>query len=174
VKLDFETLRTLSEVAVREYGLSGAVQHGASTLTDEAFDQFPKVETCEIHLATNFQNMLYENLPTQLRSSIYDWLRANAAEERKASDSDEQFFYKTRKKALGPFKEKLWGLDQRVQDTLAAAYDRKFRFLFEKLAVTGTRAMTAKHVKPVRIRKEMPGEGVVAVAHAPDDPEAGE
>ena len=36
------------------------------------------------------------------------WLRDNAKDERKATDSDEQFFYKTRKKALGPFKQKLW------------------------------------------------------------------
>ena len=39
VKLDLETLRELSEIARKEYGLSGAVQHGASTLPDDAFRQ---------------------------------------------------------------------------------------------------------------------------------------
>src|SRR5687767_5052491 len=55
VKLDFKTLEALSRVAREEYGLAGAVQHGASTLPDEAFGNFPRVETAEIHLATNFQ-----------------------------------------------------------------------------------------------------------------------
>jgi fructose/tagatose bisphosphate aldolase len=174
VKLDFETLRLLSAVAVREYGLAGAVQHGASTLPDSAFDHFPGVETAEIHLATNFQNMLYDHVPASLRVSVYDWLRTNAADERKSSDSDEQFFYKTRKKALGPFKRQLWDLEPGVAQTLAGVYDGKFGFLFSKLGIGGTRAMVDKYVTPVRVPRPMPHEGMVAVSHAPDDPDAGE
>jgi fructose/tagatose bisphosphate aldolase len=176
VKLDFDTLRELSEVAVREYGLAGAVQHGASTLPDAAFDNFPRVETCEIHLATNFQNMLYDHLPTELRNSIYSWLRVNTADERKASDSDEQFFYKTRKKALGPFKKELWDLDENARTALAAEYDRKFAFLFSKLAIGGTREAVSRQVKPVRVNRPMPGSAgeLRKVAHAPDDADAGE
>src|SRR3954447_13886203 len=60
VKLDFGTLERLGEVA-RSYGLAGAVQHGASTLPNELFHRFPQVETAEIHLATGFQNALYEH-----------------------------------------------------------------------------------------------------------------
>ncbi|MBA2381129.1 MAG: class II fructose-bisphosphate aldolase, partial [Chloroflexi bacterium] len=40
VKLDFEVLRRLGDVA-RARGLAGAVQHGASTLPDELFHRFP-------------------------------------------------------------------------------------------------------------------------------------
>jgi hypothetical protein len=72
------TLERLSRVAREKYGLSGAVQHGASTLPDEAFHNFPKTETAEIHLATNFQNMLYDALPAALRNEVYAWLRENA------------------------------------------------------------------------------------------------
>ena len=101
VSIDFETLRTLSKIARDEYGLSGAVQHGASTLPDSAFHHFPKTETAEIHLATNFQTMLYDNIPDDLRAEIYSWLAENAKDERKPTDTDEQFFYKTRKKRSG-------------------------------------------------------------------------
>jgi fructose/tagatose bisphosphate aldolase len=89
VKLDLDTLERLSKVAREEYGLAGAVQHGASTLPDSAFHNFPKRETAEIHLATNFQNMLFDNVPTELRGEMYEWLRENAKDERKPSDSDE-------------------------------------------------------------------------------------
>ncbi|HKN67479.1 MAG TPA: aldolase, partial [Gemmatimonadaceae bacterium] len=173
-KLDLDTLERLSKVARDDYGLAGAVQHGASTLPDSAFHNFPKRETAEIHLATNFQNMLFDNMPGAIRDEIYGWLRENAKEERKATDSDEQFFYKTRKKALGPFKRRLWDLPDDTKARLAAAYDEKFGFLFEQLAVGGTAAAVQRFVHaPVQHRPE-PSETTVGVAAAPDDADAGE
>jgi fructose-bisphosphate aldolase class II len=174
VKLDLDTLERLSKVAREEYGLAGAVQHGASTLPDSAFHNFPKRETAEIHLATNFQNMLFDHMPGAMRDEIYGWLRENAKDERKATDSDEQFFYKTRKKALGPFKRRLWDLPDETKSRLAAVYDDKFGFLFEQLAVGGTAAAVQRFVHaPVQHRPE-PSETTVGVAAAPDDAEAGE
>jgi len=170
VSLDLQTLEDLSRVAREEYGLSGAVQHGASTLPDGAFNNFPRTETAEIHLATNFQNMLYDHLPPALREDIYGWLQENAKDERKATDSDEQFFYKTRKKALGPFKQRLWGLDAGTKAKLAAAYDAKFGFLFTQLAIGGTRSAVRQTVKPLAIHRPMPGTpGHIVVEAAPDD-----
>ena len=174
VKLDLDTLERLSKVAREEYGLAGAVQHGASTLPDSAFHNFPKRETAEIHLATNFQNMLFDHLPAALRDEIYAWLRENAKDERKATDSDEQFFYKTRKKALGPFKRRFWDLPDDVKARLASAYDQKFGFLFEQLAVAGTAAYVARYVSPPAQHRPVPSEAEVAVVAAPDDADAGE
>lgn len=174
VKLDLDTLETLSKVAREEYGLAGAVQHGASTLPDTAFNNFPKRETCEIHLATNFQNMLYDHLPADLRKTIYDWLEVNAKDERKATDSAEQFFYKTRKKALGPFKQQLWDLPAENRQRLAKAYDEKFEFLFRQLAVQGTAKHVAKYVNAPPQSRPAPTEGMAMAAAAPDDAEAGE
>ena len=174
VKLDLDTLERLSKVAREEYGLAGAVQHGASTLPDSAFHNFPKRETAEIHLATNFQNMLFDNMPTALRDEIYAWLRDNAKDERKSSDSDEQFFYKTRKKALGPFKRRFWDLPDEYKSRIAAAYDEKFGFLFEQLAVGGPAAAVAKFVHAPEEHRPEPSEATVGVAAAPDDAEAGE
>jgi fructose/tagatose bisphosphate aldolase len=169
VQIDFGTLERLSDVARKEYGLSGAVQHGASTLPDSAFHNFPKTETAEIHLATNFQTMLYDRLPSGLRDEIYEWLRENAKDERKPADSDDQFLYKTRKKALGPFKRRFWDLDEPVKRELAAAYDDKFRFLFTQLGIAGTADAVARYVKIVRQHRPQPHEGMVMVAAAPDD-----
>ena len=69
INLDFNTLKTLSETARKEYGLAGAVQHGASTLPAEAFHKFVECETAEVHLATEFQNMIYnsEHFPAELQ-----------------------------------------------------------------------------------------------------------
>jgi fructose-bisphosphate aldolase, class II len=169
VKIDLDTLERLSEVARKDYGLAGAVQHGASTLPDTAFHNFPRSETAEIHLATNFQTMLYDRIPRELRDEIYEWLRENAKDERKPSDSDEQFFYKTRKKALGQFKRRFWDLDDSVKAEIAAAYNDKFRFLFTQLGIEGTADAVRKHVKIVRQHRQQPHEGMVMVAAAPDD-----
>ena len=169
VKLDLDTLERLSKVARDQYGLAGAVQHGASTLPDDAFGSFPRRETSEIHLATNFQTMLFDALPNKLRDEVYGWLRENAKDERKATDSDEQFFYKTRKKAIGPFKRKFWDLPQDVRDKLGKAYDEKFGFLFKQLAIGDTAKYVQKYVKPAPLHKPQPAEGHVTVAAAPDD-----
>jgi len=172
VKLDLEALEALSKVAREEYGMAGAVQHGASTLPESAFDNFPRIETAEIHLATNFQNILFEQMPDALRAKIYAWLDENAKDERKKGDSDEQFYYKSRKKALGPFKRELWDLPEDVRERIAKAYDRTFGFLFEQLRIGGTSEAVARFVAaPVQRRRT---SGGVAVEAAPDDPDAGE
>ncbi len=174
VKLDFQTLEDLGRVARAEYGLSGAVQHGASTLPDDLFNNFPRTETAEIHLATGFQTMLYDHLPAALRAEIYDWLREAAKDERKAGDTDEQFFYKSRKKALGPFKKALWSLPAATQAELARAYDAKFEFLFTQLGVGGTLQHVQRYIKTSEQRRPAPSQAGPAVEAAPDDAEAGE
>jgi hypothetical protein len=118
--------------------------------------------------------MLYDHLPANLRQEIYDWLRVNAKDERKPSDSEEQFFYKSRKKALGPFKQQLWELPAETKATLARAYDRKFEFLFTQLGAGGTAAAVRRYVKAPEQFRPAPegGEPVTAAAH--DDAEAGE
>src|SRR5688572_10515302 len=174
VKLDLEALEELSRVSQQEYGLAGAVQHGASTLPDDAFNAFPRVGACEIHLATNFQNLLYDHIPSDLREKVYRWLDENAADERKPKDSADQFYYKTRKKALGQFKRELWDLPDSVRGKLGRVYDDKFAFLFEKLAVVGTADMVKKWVSPAEQHRRAPDGLTPAVVAAPDAPDAGE
>jgi fructose-bisphosphate aldolase, class II len=146
VAIDFDTLRTLSEIARREYGMSGAVQHGASTLPAAAFGTFPDVETAEIHLATNFQNILYDHLPEELRERMYEHCRTSFPEERKEGDTEEQFLYRSRKKALGSFKRELWELGADDRSRIRDALREQFHFLFTKLRVDGTQEMAARYV----------------------------
>ena len=156
VKLDFEVLRELGVVA-REYGLAGAVQHGASTLPDELFHRFPAVETAEIHLATGFQNTVYEHpaFPESLHREIEAWCFANCADERKPGQTDQQFVYSTRKKAIGPFKRQLWELESK--DEILAAQRRKISYLFTELRVNDSRAMVEKYIQPVELPPADPG-----------------
>ncbi len=153
VKIDFDVLEKLSETSRVQYGLSGAVQHGASTLPNEAFDRFPATGTAEIHLATGFQNMIYDSkgFPPELRERIYDYLKAEMSNERKEKDTLEQFIYKTRKKGFGPFKMQLWNLPSDVREEICAELERQFAFLFDKLKVNGTRAVLDQFVKPVDV-----------------------
>jgi fructose/tagatose bisphosphate aldolase len=146
VQLDFEALEQLSKIARERYGLAGAVQHGASTLPAGLFNRFPQLGACEIHLATEFQNMLLDHpaFPGGLKHEIYERLRAAAADERKPSDTDEQFFYKTRKKALGLFKRELWGLPAAAREAIGRTLEDKFVFLFTQLNLSGTRGLIEK------------------------------
>ena len=136
-RIDFDTLDRLSRVAREEYGLAGCVQHGASTLPDEAFDHFPEHGTAEVHLATGFQNILYDGggLPSELRAEMMAWCVDNCAGERKDGETDEQFLYKTRKKAIGPFKERLWNLPADAEEQIGANLRAKFGLLFDELGI---------------------------------------
>ena len=158
VKIDFEVLEKLSELARSQYGLSGAVQHGASTLPDEAFDRFPAMGTAEIHLATGFQNIIYDssNFPKKLREKIYDHLKHEMKNEWKEKDTEEQFIYKTRKKGFGPFKLEMWNLPAQTRDKLGAELEKQFSFLFDKLKVTSTQKIVEKYIQPVDVQQELP------------------
>jgi fructose/tagatose bisphosphate aldolase len=158
VKIDFDTMRRLSTVARDEYGLAGCVQHGASTLPEEAFGHFPANGTAEIHLATGFQNILYDDggLPDALRAEMLDWCVANCAEERKAGETEEQFLYKTRKKAIGPFKRALWTMPAEAEAQVAANLRAKFGHIFDRLQIAGTRALVDRYVTPPDLPRPLP------------------
>jgi len=157
VKLDFDTLKNLSEIARKEYGLAGAVQHGASTLPAEAFHKFAECETAEVHLATEFQNMLYESrhFPAELKTKMYEWLKTNAISEKAADETEDQFIYKTRKKALGPFKKEIMGLEQETRNAIAKEIEEKFDFLFKQLNAVNNKELVDKYItlKRVIVRK---------------------
>ena len=148
VKIDFETLKELSQVAKEQYGMSGAVQHGASTLPPEAFDKFPKTGCSEIHLATQFQNIIYDHpkFPEELKNDIYKFLKENFKNEWKPEQTEQQFLYKTRKKAMGPFKKQLWSIDKNVLNEISDKLYEMFSFLFRKLNVVNTKDIVDKYV----------------------------
>jgi fructose/tagatose bisphosphate aldolase len=157
VAVDFDTLQAMGARA-REHGSGGAVQHGASTLPEELFNKFPEVQTLEIHLATGFQNLFMDHpaFPSDLKQRIYSFLDHANADERKPSMSDAQFYYSTRKKAMGPYKAELWGMESNNKAALAEALDEKFSFFFEKLNVVGTRELVDELVNPVEFHQPMP------------------
>ena len=148
VKVDFDTIERLSRVSRESYGLAGVVQHGASTLPDEAFDLFPKRGAAEIHLATGFQNMIYDSpaFPQELKKEIYRYLVEKHSDERKETDTDEQFIYKTRKKGFGPFKERIWNMDQERYKTIGAEIEARMDLFFRKLNAANTTACVKKYV----------------------------
>jgi fructose/tagatose bisphosphate aldolase len=151
VKVDFDTLGQLSKVA-KAYGMGGAVQHGASTLPEEAFSKFSEAGALEVHLATNFQNMLYDRLPDALLQEVYSFLIKNHSDERKEGQTDEQFYYNARKRALGPFKQKFWRLPAPAMQSIEDAWQKQFELLFARLAIGGTQAEVDRYVRPVAVR----------------------
>lgn len=151
VKVDFDTLLALSRVARNEYGYAGAVQHGASTLPQEAFGKFVESEACEVHLATNFQNMMYERLPRQFMSAVYLYVNSQFAGDRKPGHTEEQFHYENRKRALGPFKPDLWNLPAGDKQVVIDAWEQQFAKLFDLLAIGDTRKYIEQTVTPVKV-----------------------
>jgi fructose/tagatose bisphosphate aldolase len=164
VKIDLNTLEELSRLARHDYGLGGAVQHGASTLPPEAFDAFPRVGACEIHLATDFQNMVYEHpqFPADLKAEMYAWIREHALEERKPKDTEEQFLYKARKKAIGPFKRHMWSIPEEARRGIGQSLEERFTFLMRQLKIEGTAPTVEKLVRAPHVPVDRDGEIIAA------------
>jgi fructose/tagatose bisphosphate aldolase len=162
VSIDFEVLRTISKVAREEYGLAGAVQHGASTLPPELFGEFPNHDCAEIHLATEFQNIVYDHpsLPPPLRRAVERWLFEKMGDQKKRNETESQFLYKNRKLAIGPFKENFWNLPEGTREAIRESLEKKFAFLFEKLRVAGTRELVARYIRPLDVFE--PAEALAA------------
>ncbi|MDO8473078.1 MAG: class II fructose-bisphosphate aldolase, partial [Dehalococcoidia bacterium] len=148
VQLDFATLRDLSRLAREMYGLAGAVQHGASTLPESAFEMFPQKGAAEVHLATGFQNIIFDSpsFPKGLLAEINKHLISSYADERKQGETDEQLLYKTRKKAFGDFKRQLWDIPPANLDSIMQALENQFSMLFRKLNVVNSDELVAKYV----------------------------
>ena len=153
VNLDFECLENLSRIARQDYGLAGAVQHGASTLPRDLFNKFPELETAEIHLATDFQNMIYDNelFPEDFKKEIYVHLRKKFTSEKKETDTDEQFIYKTRKKGFGEFKSKFWELSNEIRTEIGSNLQKKVEHLFTQLKVEDTLEVTKRTTPLVKV-----------------------
>jgi fructose/tagatose bisphosphate aldolase len=146
VKVDFDTIEKLSKVAREAYGLSGVVQHGASTLPDDAFDHFFKRGAAEVHLATGFQNIQYESeaMPEGLKKEVYAYLKENLSGEMKEGMTEEQFIYKTRKKGIGPFKEQFWNIPEESRSHIGRELEERFDLLFKKLNAVNTQQYVKK------------------------------
>ena len=158
VSVDFQVLADISAAGRREYGIGGAVQHGASTLPESAFNQFAESNAIEVHLATAFQNAVFdsEHFPADLRDEIYRWLAETRADERKEGQTDAQFYYSTRKRAFGPFKEQIWGLPQETRDAIMAELEPRFERIMRELGVAEQPQFVADNVQAIGVPTTAP------------------
>ena len=165
VAVDFDTLRDLSDAARKDYGMGGAVQHGASTLPETAFGKFAEAGAVEVHLATAFQSMVYDHpaFPEALRDEIYAYLTANHADERKAGQTDAQFYYGARKRGLGPFKRQMWEMPVEARDAIAASLEDTFGQLMQRLRVAGSASIVDKVLPRVDVPAPIPASLVAAL-----------
>jgi hypothetical protein len=158
VQVDFNTLATISRAAREEFGLSGAVQHGASTLPLEVFNRFPESDTVEIHLALGFNNLIFDHprLPQGIKDEIRTYVFAHHGAERKAGQTDAQFLYTTRKKAWAPLKARFWDLPADIQEAIGASLEAMFGEMFTRLNVGSTRELVARFTRSTPVPAPFP------------------
>lgn len=158
VNVDFDTLAALSAAGRSEYGLGGAVQHGASTLPEDAFNRFSEANAIEVHLATAFQNQIYDHpaFPAELKARIYSYLDEKSADERKPGQTDAQFYYTSRKRGFGPFKREMWDMADDSRSAILESMGEKFSLIMQRLGVAGKASIVDRIVKPVDVPLETP------------------
>ncbi|MDA1079530.1 MAG: class II fructose-bisphosphate aldolase [bacterium] len=141
--VDFNLHKELTEFIRSRFGLAGTVQHGASTLPDEAFVRLPQVKAVEVHLATGIQNLVFDHpaFPSELTKQFENWIFAKRAAERKENMTDAQFVYRERKRVWGPFKQQLLEMSPSAAEQLSQAIEWRMGEFFNWLGVKGTRSL---------------------------------
>ena len=155
INIDFDALKKLGQVARDNYGMGGAVQHGASTLSAELFNHFVKHGAIEVHLATAFMTTFYRNIPDELRNIMFVWLDEHYTAERTPEMTDEQFHHNTQMHALAPFKAATWNLPTDAKDQLSAAWEAQFDMLFDRLSCANTRQIVEQVIHPQKIQPKL-------------------
>jgi len=155
VNIDFDTIRNLSKLAKDKFNLAGVVQHGASTLPKELFHKFPENNCVEIHLATEFQNIIFnhEAFPKVLKEEIDAWV-LNSYKSNSIKITPQQFLYKRRKNALGPFKKQIWDLESQRKMEILKSLRESLETIFEMLNIKNTDLEINRAIKPIVIQKE--------------------
>jgi hypothetical protein len=112
----------------------------------------------EVHLATAFQNAIYDSeaFPSELRDEIYAHLAANHADERKPDQTDAQFYYTTRKRGFGPFKRQFWSLPEETRQSICGELQPRFERIMHELRVAGNGALVDRYVKRVEVDVPVP------------------
>ena len=76
---------------------------------------------------------------------MYEYLKEEFKDSWKGV-TEEQFIYKMRKRAFGPFKQRLWTLPQEIKKKILDALEKRFEFLFERLNVFNTRPYVEEYI----------------------------
>lgn len=145
--VDFSVLDLIGKSARSKYHLAGPVQHGASTLPMELLHKFVQSGTTEIHLSTGFQNLVYDTMPKDLRNDMYKWIKKELKSEWIDGWTEDQFIYKTRKKAWGPFKKQLWSLSEKDKNKIITAMEKYVSEIFDQLHIENTTKEVEKYFK---------------------------
>jgi len=142
MSVDFSLISKLSQQA-REFGWSGMVQHGASTLQFEDLAQLPQAGVIEVHLATQIQNILFDHpaFPTDLRDQMKRELVASTRGAEgdhvnvSAELSEAQQFYQARWAAWGIYKAQLWQIPSEVINQIGDSLSDWATRVFQSLKV---------------------------------------
>ena len=100
--------------------------------------------------------------PPALKADMYAWVREHAVEERKPKDTEEQFIYKARKKAIGPFKRKMWAIADEARRAIGQSLEERFTFLMRQLKIDGSAGAVARFVKAPQVAIDRDAEIVAA------------
>ena len=81
--------------------------------------------------------------------------------------TDEQFYYKSRKNAIGPFKAQSYALPEAEKAKLSAAWEEQFAKLFHLLGMKDTRQVVDKFIPTLKIAPHL-GDYVKDAVEAED------
>ncbi len=102
--------------AIKQYGVNGIAQHGTSGTSLQILHQFPEHEIKKANVATNFQDIVVDNLPQNLRQEMEEW----------AKDHDKSSI----KYSFHKYREQMMNIEQEAKERIyQQTYERATEYL---------------------------------------------
>ncbi|NPV56932.1 MAG: aldolase [Anaerolineae bacterium] len=142
----------------RALGISGLVQHGASTMSLVDLAKLPASGVVEVHLATQIQNIVFdhESFPAALLEKMKAHQTVGGSAEGDQDENTErlselQRFYKARWAAWGPFKRELLDLPTESLETICDSLGAWVADVFRALRIAGNAGVLERYNTKERV-----------------------
>ena len=96
----------------------------------------------QILLQVDSSFFIQEKLLNEIDKHLLD----KYAGQKRRGETEEQFLYKTRKRAFGDFKKEMWNLPEENLGGIREELERRFSLLFRKLNVVNTTDLIGRFV----------------------------
>ncbi len=157
--IDLDLLSDLGEIARREYGLCLGVR-GFAIHAEEQLDRFRDSNVAEVHLPDLFEHIILEHPACrEVTVQMDHWAEGQLGIERPPGQSDDQFRYYGRKRAITEFKKAMWDLPAESHAAIVQTLKERLTQVFDRTGCTNTAGLVRDAIAIREVKLPAPISG---------------
>lgn len=161
-------LRDVGEVARREYAMAMGVRPRDGNFADATFGAMSDHAINEVNLGSVFDDAILDHtaFSNGIKETMYHWINTELRDQRRAGQSDIEFYQSMRYRAIGPFNRMIWDQPSTQRDLITADLTRKAGAVIETLHAANTVDVVRESVDIEEIKAAAPRSGYEKTAES--------